>query len=56
MEKLKIPIVTDVVYGVQSWMQKRLQKVYDRYTWDTDKLPTKKRQLTSIFSRDKKYL
>ena len=52
----KIPIVTEVVHGVQTWLQGKLQKLYEPCMWNTDKLPSKKHQLTSIFSRDKKYL
>lgn len=56
IEQLNIPIVTDVVHGVSTWFHDKLQKLYEPYMWDTDKLSSKKHQLTSIFSRDKKYL
>ena len=56
IEKLNVPIVTDVVHGVQTWLQKELENFYQPFMWDIEKLPSKKHQLTAIFSRDKKYL
>lgn len=52
VESLNIPIFTDVVQEVQSWVE----RAKEPFMWDRSKFRAKKYELTAVFSRDKEYL
>ena len=52
VEKVNIPLFTDMVSEAQSLVE----KLRVPFMWNSDKVPSRKHELTATFSRDKEYL